>query len=390
MKNKIKLTLLLASMLTVLSGAIVAPALPEINEAFENIPNSDLLTKLIVTLPALFIAIFSPLAGFIIDKFSKLPYFKFSLILYALSGSAGFVLDDIYLILISRALLGIAVAGVMTTATTLAGDYFKDEERNKFLGNQGAFMAFGGTVFILISGLLADINWHYPFLVYSLSLVVLLLTYRYLKEPVSNKQEQKSNGKISVQNKETIASIYFLVFLGMLLFYFIPVQIPFLLNEIGIDSSFYISLALVFATSFAAIASLAYAKLKKRLRFSSVFILAFIGVGTGYFVLALTQQYLVILGGLIIAGAGLGLLMPNANTWLIAITPPAIRGKLIGGITATVFLGQFLSPIAASPIVQASDLMVLFFTGAIIALAMGILLLLLKVSKSRIIVDVKQ
>jgi MFS family permease len=390
MKNKIKLTLLLASMLTVLSGAIVAPALPEINKAFENVPNSDLLTKLIVTLPALFIAIFSPLAGFIIDKFAKLPYFKFSLVLYALSGCAGFIIEDIYLILVSRALLGIAVAGVMTTATTLAGDYFEDEERNKFLGNQGAFMAFGGTIFILISGLLADINWHYPFLVYGLSLVVVLLTYLFLNEPVTNKQRQYGNEKISFQSKEIVALIYFLVFLGMLLFYFVPVQIPFLINKIGIESSFYISLALVFSTLFAAIASFTYANLKKRLHFSSIFILSFTAIGTGYFILAQAQQYFVVISGLIIAGAGLGMLMPNANTWLIAITPSAKRGKLIGGVTATVFLGQFLSPIAANPIVQAGDLFVLFFTGAMVALALGISLLLLKVFKSRIILDVNR
>lgn len=381
MKNQIKITLLLASMLTVLSGALVAPALPAINRTFQEVPNSELLTKLIITLPALFIAIFSPVAGILIDRFKKLPYFRFSLLLYALSGSTGFILHNIYHILISRAFLGIAVAGIMTTATTLAGDYFQDQERNRFLGIQGAFMAFGGTIFILIAGLLADINWNYPFLVYSLSLIVLMLTYFYLHEPNIEHHEASKKNNRSVKSKLTVIGIYFLVFVGMLLFYFVPVQSPFLINKIGIESGLLISVALVASTLFAAISSFAYSRIKRKLSFRSIFLITFAGVTTGYLVISMADNYFNILLGLIIAGAGLGLLMPNANTWIIQISPPAIRGKLIGGLTATVFMGQFLSPIAASPLIENFQLSGLFFYGALIAAVFFIFLLFRQIIK---------
>ena len=383
MKNQIKITLLLASMLTVLAGALVAPALPAIEKAFKDVPNGDLLTKLIITLPALFIALFSPVAGNIIDRFAKLPVFRFSLFLYAVSGSAGFVLDNIYYILVSRAFLGIAVAGIMTTATTLAGDYFRDQERNKFLGIQGAFMAFGGTVFILISGLLADISWNYPFLVYAISLIILLLTYFYLYEPEAKNNGEQVNNDKTVKSKKAVSGIYALVFLGMLLFYFIPVQSPFLINQIGIESSLLISVALVASTLFAAISSSAYGRIRQKLGFRTIFLITFTGISIGYLVLFTAGDYVIVLLGLVIAGSGFGLLMPNANTWLIQLTPPAIRGKLIGGLTSLVFLGQFLSPIAANPLIKSFQLSGLFLVGAMVAATLLIMLLSWKIVKKK-------
>ncbi|MEL6654666.1 MAG: MFS transporter [Bacteroidota bacterium] len=178
-----KATLLLTSTLTVMSGALIAPALPRMEAAFAETEYVALLTRLVLTVPALVIALFSPVAGWLIDRFGKIRLFLAAMAIYAIAGSAGFWLEDLYQILLSRAILGLSVALIMTTGTTLIGDYYEGEERNAFIGIQGAFMAFGGTVFVSISGLLADLNWRYPFLVYAFGWVVLVLVWRYLPEP---------------------------------------------------------------------------------------------------------------------------------------------------------------------------------------------------------------
>ena len=68
--------------------------------------------------------------------------------MYAVAGTSGFWLNDIHLILIGRFFLGLGVAGIMTSATTLIGDYFTGESRNKFMSLQSAFIALGGLLFI--------------------------------------------------------------------------------------------------------------------------------------------------------------------------------------------------------------------------------------------------
>ena len=164
----LKLTLLLTSTLTVMAGATIAPSLPGMEKHFSElgVANAELLVRLVLTFPALFIVIGSPIAGIIIDKFGRKPLLAASVLLYGLAGSSGSYLESLELILVGRALLGFAVAGVMTSATTLITDYFTGQARASFIGLQAAFMGFGGVLFLSLGGRLADLNWHAPFLIY--------------------------------------------------------------------------------------------------------------------------------------------------------------------------------------------------------------------------------
>jgi MFS family permease len=109
-KWKLKLTLLLVSSLTIMSLITISPALPQMAIAFSGVKNSGFLVKLVLTIPALMIAVFSPITGRLIDRYGRLKILWFSLVLYAIAGSAGYYLKDLYQILISRAVLGMAVA----------------------------------------------------------------------------------------------------------------------------------------------------------------------------------------------------------------------------------------------------------------------------------------
>lgn len=51
-----------------------------------------------------------------------------------------------------------------------------------------------------------------------------------------------------------------------------------------------------------------------------------------------------------IAGTGLGLIIPNINLCLVSVAPDAIRGRVLSGVTTSIFLGQFLSPLVSQPL----------------------------------------
>ena len=55
--------LLFVSSLTVMSGATISPALPEMQAQFSGTRNAELLVRLVLTMPALFIIICGPIAG---------------------------------------------------------------------------------------------------------------------------------------------------------------------------------------------------------------------------------------------------------------------------------------------------------------------------------------
>jgi MFS family permease len=126
----ILLTLLAASSLTVMSGATVSPSLPGLQESFSQVESVEILVRLVLTMPALFIAIFAPLAGSLVDRVGRKQVLLFSVILYGIAGGSGLVLDSLYAILAGRALLGVAVAGVMTSATALIADYYSGQALN--------------------------------------------------------------------------------------------------------------------------------------------------------------------------------------------------------------------------------------------------------------------
>lgn len=104
--------------MTVMAAATLAPALPEMNRFFQDVPNAEFWVKLVLTMPALLIAIGAPFAGFLLDRWGRKPVLIAGLILYGLAGTSGFLPGSLFGILVGRALLGLAVAGVMSGFTT--------------------------------------------------------------------------------------------------------------------------------------------------------------------------------------------------------------------------------------------------------------------------------
>ncbi len=105
-----KIALLASSSLTVMSGATIAPSLPAMQDHFASVANAQLWVRLVLTIPALFIVIGSPIAGVIVDRLGRKPLLVVSAVLYGLAGCSGFFLNSLFAILAGRALLGLAVA----------------------------------------------------------------------------------------------------------------------------------------------------------------------------------------------------------------------------------------------------------------------------------------
>jgi len=348
--NLRNLTILVGSTTTVLAATIIAPALPEMASVFQDVPHADFLVRLTLTMPALFIALGALFAGVLLDRGGRKPVLIASLLLYGVAGTAGFVLDSLSAILISRALLGLAVAGIMSGFTTLILDYFSGVELNRFMGYQGAFIGLGGMVFLLMAGVLADIGWRYPFLVHLFAFAVLPGVLFAIDEPQI--QRGTSETVKSPFPWKKLAPIYVTSFVGMVIFFIFPVQIPFYLtSESGISNS-QVGLALSLQTLSSVFMALQYQRLKARLSFSAIFALIFLTFSLNDAIVSLTGSYGFVIMALMIGGLGIGLFPPNSSVWLASVTPPALRGRAVGGMTSAIFLGQFFSPIFTQPFVQ--------------------------------------
>ncbi len=375
----IKVTLLLASTLTVMSGATIAPSLPAMEAHFAGIDNADFWVKLVLTVPALFIVVGSPIAGQMVDKIGRKPLLLGSAILYGLAGSSGVWLNSVFAILAGRAFLGLAVAGVMVSATTLIADYYQGEARANFMGLQAAFMGFGGVLFLSVGGFVADLSWRFPFLIYLFSWLLVPTILSALYEPDSELDVSPTSADaVSAANVSfpvrLLVLIYGATFLQMLAFYLIPVQMPFYLQQLTGASASQTGLAIAFSTLFSAFASMNYGNLKKRFSFISILAFAFGLMGIGYIGIGLVSSYSLMLLVLAPIGIGLGLIMPNLNVWASNEVPSALRGRALSGLTTFMFLGQFLSPIVSQPVTSAFGLTATYgLTGVLLAVVSAIL-----------------
>lgn len=380
-------TLLLASTLTIMSGATISPSLPAIESHFAGSDNVEILTRLVLTLPALFIVICAPFAGGAADRFGRRPLLIASAALYGLGGMSGLIADTLTGLLVGRALLGIAVAGVMTTVTALVGDYFSGPARDRFMGFQSSFVGIGGLVFLTGGGLLAELHWRAPFAVYGLSLALIPALLAFIDEPRRNRPQ--SSATIVSPGRTAwlaIAIVYLLAVLNSVAYYLIPTQLPFYLNHLGVGSPTMAGLAIGLGNVIGAVVSLFYARLRARLGVVGVFALAFGLMGAGYALIGLAASLPAVLAAAAVVGLGLGMMMPNIAGAAMAAAAPEMRGRVAGGMTASIFAGHFISPFVSQPMIAASGFATTYlYTGLVVGsiAALGGAVAVFRASSSR-------
>lgn len=348
----VKWALLLMSTLTVVATTPIAPVLPKLAEAFAHEPRAELLSRLVLTMPALFVLFGAPVAGLFADRYGRRPLALGSMALYSVAGTSAFFADSLAQILVGRALLGLGMAGLFTAATALISDYYVGRERSRLLGLQGAAMTAGGVVCTSVGGVLAEIGWQSPFLLYLLGLLVLGLVFVVVREPERKEKPAPQAGE------KKLPGIFFAVLYaaglgGHIAIFSYPVQLPFhLLQSFGIGG---VGTGLMFslATVFAAVTSFNYGRIKGRLSYSTILVLIYGLMALSFIIVGLSGHILTLMVGLCISGTSTGLLLPVMNNWISDISAPGARARAraLGIFSTTMFVGQFLSPIVTTPLV---------------------------------------
>src|SRR5690606_21800490 len=93
----------------------------------------------------------------------------------------------------------------------------------------------------------------------------------------------------------------------------------------------------------------------------------FLLTGVGYGALGQAGGWALIAVGMVIGGVGFGLVGPARNVWMADEAPPLLRGRILSGLTTSIFLGQFLSPIISQPLAERYGLSATYvFAGALL------------------------
>ena len=379
------LFLMLAAMMILMGGAAVAPALPLISEAFPDA--SDASISLIVTLPALAIAITGIFLGILSDKIGKIPVLAASVAIFTIAGSSGYYLTSIPAILVGRFILGIGIAGIICTTFALIVCYYDGVTRARVLGYQAAAMGVGVLILEVSGGLLAGISWRAAFLIYLIGVVILAGILVTMKEPVRPKFDE-----IKVASDETfpvfpLLLAYITLFLGNMLFFLMPTKFPYLIANmdaariLGENTALTAGIFLGIMGCASALLGIFYGRIAWRFHRYTILTISLICFGIGLCSLGFATSLVTVGFAVIFIGIGEGILMPMILTWIAAITPRQFLGRAMGGFSVSLNIGQFASALAIVPVIAIaatySNLFLAFGCVAFI-LALPYLLALIK------------
>lgn len=372
--------LLLAAVMPPMAIISLVPVIPLLMREFSGVEGFQFLVPIAVTIPALCVALFSPLAGWISDRVGRKNLLVLALLLYAAIGVVPYFLADIKQIIAARIILGIAEAVIMTIATALIGDYFRGKNRERWVGLQFATVSLSAIVLIAIGGILGEtLGSRGPFLLYLLAIPVALLVALVLFEPDrSDKNEAQSGAKLPLMR--ILPLLATTLFVGII-FYTIMVK----LGEIlGLSAE--VSPGQIGAIGAAANVGVAVGTvLFRRIKNASGPMLVLVGLvlaTVGYLGAGLSGSLIGTSVSVVIASVGFGILLPTMLTWLLQLLPVNVRGRGTGLWTGIFFFGQFFAPILAAALqskIGGLENILLMFAGLC---ALGVLIAAIKLKGS--------
>ena len=337
--------LVLAAVMPAMAIISLVPVMPLLGREFGPVPGSKALIPIALTVPALCVALFSPLAGWLSDRIGRKMLLFVALLGYAAIGIVPFFLTDLKQIIGARVGLGIFEAIIMTVATALIGDYYKGAAREKWIGIQVAVVSVSAIFLIAIGGALGDaIGSRGPFLMYLLAVPIALMVAWKLFEPAVI--EKASGLKASLPWKALAPLL--LTTLGVGIFFYTTIvklgDILLLSSDVtpgvigGVGALFNVGVML---------GTILFVKLKTKSSGPKLLAIGMLLFAIGYSGMGLSGSFPMTVAFAFVTSLGAGLLLPTMLTWVMSILPGNVRGRGTGLWTGMFFLGQFVAPLVA-------------------------------------------
>lgn len=182
------------SALNALPGLAVSPILGKLSDIFPH--STELDIQMLTSLPSLLIIPFILLAGKLTERVNFIRLLQVGLAVFALSGILYLLADKMWQLIAISAMLGVGSGMIIPLSTGLITKYFTGAYRVKQFGFSSAITNITLVVATAVTGYLAEVNWHLPFLVYLFPLVSLVLSV-YLRRSM-----ESEGGTVSMTNED--------------------------------------------------------------------------------------------------------------------------------------------------------------------------------------------
>lgn len=365
------------TLMAILGVASIAPALPEIRDAFGITDQAVGLLVTFFTLPGV---ILTPVLGILADRHGRKKILVPSLILFGIAGGACASVTDFGILLVFRFFQGIGAASLGVLNVTIIADIYSGNERIMAMGYNVSVQSIGTGSWPLIGSFLGDLGWPFPFLLPLVAVPIGLIVLFSLKnpEPKTEKSVKDYFDGIWQTVREYkvlilyVASIinFFLIY-GVLITYF----------QFYLEGSFGVGIKtrgiiLAIVSYIAALVSSQIKAFAKRYTKWRLIKAAYILFALALAVIPFVPNIWLISIPILIFGFAMGILTPLIADILTGFAPTKQRAAVMSIYGTTLRLGQSLGPIIMSLFFILGGITLVFYAGACFSTAMFAILFL--------------
>jgi MFS family permease len=321
----------------------VAPVLPKMTADLAHDAGGAYLVKMVAGIIGLAILVGGPLSGLLADKAPRRRLLIASGTVFALAGVAPFLIDNLFIILATRFLTGLAATAIYVGGAALVGDCFEELVRARWMGRFEAVAMVVGVAALPLAGLLGDQGWRLTFLMY----LIVGAPFVFLAWRTPEPQPRRRPARHSVDTRTDAAQLdgahlrrhlpLGLVVLGTLIgvITYIPsMYIPFHLSVLGARSPSAIGGLLMISIVVSSIVSTQFGRARQILSSAAAFSSSFGAMAVGVGIIAWASSYQVAIAGLLVMGLGVAWMSPNLSASAIDAVTPERRGRSLGIVRA--------------------------------------------------------
>jgi len=272
------------------------------------------------------------------------------MLIYGVAGMAGAYAPDLYSLLATRLILGIAAAGYVTIAVSFIGDYYPGEDaRGRLLGWFAIVGGGGSLVVLFVAGQLTKMgDWHSPFILYVIPLALLVMAV-FLVHDV----KQTAGAHAAAAGSDSIWGawgIYVLITLIAISMYAVTIQGTYMMAENGVTDPSTQSNVMLFSTVGSMAGAYLFRFVRPALGFHLTLALTWAFLAVGNIGFPATASFVVLAACSAAVGMASGLMQPLTQTTVLNMVTPSASARAMGMALGCIFLGQFIHPFVVKPL----------------------------------------
>ncbi len=362
----------------VLPNAAIAPAIPDIADAFGISDQTSVFILMTAHAPGLFMA---SVIGVAADRFGRRRTIVPCLLLFGLGGLVIMASTNLAMLLTFRFVQGLGTSGFLSLAIVIIGDNYEGAERTRIIGQNALSITLSVALLPAAGGLLTELfGWRGPFAMHAATIVLAFFAATLLppderRTPETLRNQLRQARPHLVQREVgvllLVAPFTFLVFFAMG-----TTTMPIHLENEFSASAWIRGLIQSLPAVSAGLVALSMGRIANRHSTSSIVRAGYVGVVVCLVGIALSPSLAAIIAPVLVRGAADQLVIVPLQSRAASLAPEEHRAVMVAAWGTAVRIGQVSGPAAVAGLLAVGDTRLVFWAGAALSAAMLIVVTL--------------